>query len=120
MNQLIYKLSSETIKNQLRASLEEVKREKKDLYNTNNYLITLRQLLNMARSYVDKWLDTQALTKRSSRNNEETNININRTQASGPEHNNGQKPNQYRNKDNYRNNDYKNKNSYRNRDNSRK
>ena len=48
----------------------------------------------MARSYVDKWLNTQALTKRSIRNNEETNININKTQASGPEHNNGQKLNQ--------------------------
>ena len=74
----------------------------------------------MARSYVDEWPNIQALTKHSSRNNEETNTNINRTQASGPEHNNGQKPNQYRNKDNSRNYDYTNKNSYRNRDNSRR
>ena len=102
VKQLIHKLSSETIKIQLRASLEDVKKEKKDLYNTDNYLITLRQLLNMARSYVDEWLDTQALSKRSSRHHEETNININRTQASGPERNNGQKRNHYRNKDNYR------------------
>ena len=79
VKQLIHKLSSETIKNQLRASLEDVKKEKKDLFNTDNYLITLRQLLNMARSYVDEWLDTQALSKRSSRNQEGTNININRT-----------------------------------------
>ena len=56
VKQLIHKLSSETIKKQLRASLEDVKKEKKDLYNTDNYLITLRQLLNMARSYVDEWL----------------------------------------------------------------
>ena len=54
VKQLIHKLSSETIKNQLSASLEEVKREKKDLYNTNNYLITLRQLLNITRSCVDE------------------------------------------------------------------
>ena len=51
---LLHKLSSETIKNQLRASLEDVKKEKKDLYNTDNYLITLRKLLNIARSYVDE------------------------------------------------------------------
>ena len=58
VKQLLHKLSSETIKNQLRASLETVKKEKNDLYNTNNYLVTLRQLLNMARSYVDEELDT--------------------------------------------------------------
>ena len=56
----------------------------------------------MTRSHVDEWLETQALTKHSSRHNEETNININRTQASGPERNNGQKLNHCINKDNYR------------------
>ena len=65
---LLHKLSSETIKNQLRASLEDVKKENKDLYNTDNYLATLRQLLNMARSYVNEWLDTQALDKCNYRN----------------------------------------------------
>ena len=35
VKQLIHKLSSETIKNQLRATLEEVKIEERDLYNTN-------------------------------------------------------------------------------------
>ena len=40
VKQLIHKLSSETIKNQLRASLEDVKKEKKDHFNTDNYLIT--------------------------------------------------------------------------------
>ena len=63
VKQLIHKLSSETIKNQLRACLEDVKKEKKDLFNTDNYLITLRQLLNMVRSYIDKWPNTQALIK---------------------------------------------------------
>ena len=73
-------------------------KEKKDLYNTDNYLITLRQLLNMARSYVDEWLDTQALSKSNSRHHKDTNMNINRTQASDPDCNNSQKLNHYRNK----------------------
>ena len=76
----------------------------------------------MARSYVDEWLDTQALSKCSTRHHEETNITIKRRQASGLDQNNGQKPNQCRNKDNYRNNNnnYKNKDNYRNRDSYRK
>ena len=60
VKQLIYKLSSETIKDRLRSGLEDVKTKKKDLYNTNKYLITLRQLLNIARSHVDEELDTRA------------------------------------------------------------
>ena len=63
VKQLLHKLSSETIKHQLISSLEDVKKEKNDLYNTNNYLVPLRQLINMARSYVDEELDTQALDK---------------------------------------------------------
>ena len=61
VKQLLHKLSSETIKKQLRYSLEDVKKEKNDLYNTNNYLVTLSQLLNIVRSYVDEELDTRAL-----------------------------------------------------------
>ena len=57
----------------------------------------------MARSYVDEWLDTQALDKRNYRIQNRNNININRTQVSGPNYNknNGYKPN-YNKKDNYR------------------
>ena len=84
VKQLLHKLSSETIKNQLRASLESVKKEKNDLYNTHNYLLTLRQLLNIARSYVDEELDTQALDKCNYRNQDKNNINIKRTQDSSP------------------------------------
>ena len=104
VKQLLHKLSSETIKKQLRSNLEDVKKEKNDLYNTNNYLVTLRQLPNMARSYVDEELDTQALDKRNYKNQDKNNININRTQASSQKHykNNGYKPNYNKNKESYR------------------
>ena len=61
VKQLIHKLSSDTIKDQLRNGLEDVKLKDRDCYNTNNYLLTLRQLLNIARSHVDEELDTRAL-----------------------------------------------------------
>ena len=41
VKQLIHKLSSETVKDRLRSNLEDVKTKKNDLYNANNYLITL-------------------------------------------------------------------------------
>ena len=61
----------------------------------------------MARSYVDEWLDTQALDKRNYGNQNRNNINVNRTQVSGPKYNknNGYKPNYNKNKDNYRKRD---------------
>ena len=61
VKQLIHKLSSDTIKDRLRNGLEDVKTKDRDLYNTKNYLLTLRQLLNMARSHIDEELDTRAL-----------------------------------------------------------
>ena len=50
---LIHKLSSNTVKDRLKSGLEGVKRKDNDRYNTNKYLLTLRQLLNIARSHVD-------------------------------------------------------------------
>ena len=50
VKQLIHKLSSATIKDRLRSGLEDVKTQDNDIYNTNNYLLTLRQLLNVART----------------------------------------------------------------------
>ena len=50
VKQLIHKLSSDTIKDRLRAGLEDVKTNYRDHYNTNNYLLTLRQLLNITGS----------------------------------------------------------------------
>ena len=49
VKQLIHKLSYDTIKDRLRSGLEDVKIQDGDRYNTNNCLLTLRQLLNIAR-----------------------------------------------------------------------
>ena len=59
IKQLIHKLSSYTIKYRLRNGLEDVKQKDGDRYNTNNYLLTLRQVLNITRSHVDEELDTR-------------------------------------------------------------
>merc|ERR1711895_374635 len=64
---LIHKLSSNTIKDRLKDGLEDVKWRDKDRYNTNNYLLTLRQLLNIARSHADEELDTRALNNFTNR-----------------------------------------------------
>ena len=58
-----------------------------DCYNTNNYLLTLRQLLNIARSHIDDELDTRALdnfTNRRSGDHEDQaqEVKINGTQFS--------------------------------------
>ena len=64
IKQLIHKLSSDTLKDQLRSGLEDVKTKDKDLYNTNNYLLTLKQLLNIARTQVDKELDNSQANRK--------------------------------------------------------
>ena len=104
VKQLIHKLSSETVKDRLRSNLEDVKTKKNDLYNTNNYLITLRQLLNIARSYVDEELDTRALDNSSYKKPGKNEVNINRTQVSSPTCNSdsGYKSNYNKNKTNYK------------------
>ena len=61
VKQLIYKLSSATIRDHLRCGLDEVKANNDDIYNTNNYFQTLRDLLNIARIQVDEELDTITL-----------------------------------------------------------
>ena len=61
VKQLLYKLSSATIRDHLRHGLDEVKAKDDDIYNTNNYFQTLRQLLNIARIQVDEELDTITL-----------------------------------------------------------
>ena len=63
VKQLLYKLSSATIRDRLRYGLDEVKAKDDDIYNTNNYFQTLRQLLNIARIQVDEELDTITLNK---------------------------------------------------------
>ena len=50
VEQLIHKLLDATIKHCLRNGLEDVKTLENDVYNTNNYLLILRQLLNVAKT----------------------------------------------------------------------
>ena len=87
---LIHKLSSNTIKDRLKSGLEGVKRRDNDRYNTNNYLLTLRQLLNIARSHVDEELDTRVLDSFTNRRSDEEDdqaqeVQVNRTQFSNPQ-----------------------------------
>ena len=89
VKQLIHKLSSDTIKDRLSNGLEDVKLKDGDCYNTNNYLLTLRQLLNIARSHVDEELDTRALDNFSNRKTgshgyQIQEVQINRNQFSNP------------------------------------
>ena len=58
IKQLLYKLSSATIRDRLRYGLDEVKAKDDDIYNTNNYFQMLTELLNIARIQVGEELDT--------------------------------------------------------------
>ena len=87
---LIHKLSSNTIKDRLKSGLEGVKRRDNFRYNTNNYLLTLRQPLNIARSHVEEELDTRALDSFTNRRSDDKDdqaqeLQINRTQFSSPQ-----------------------------------
>ena len=88
---------------------KSIERKDKDCYNTNNYLLTLRQLLNIARSHVDEELDTRALDNFSNRRTGNhrywtQEVQINRTQFSSPPRRGGRgKTNSYNEgKGNYR------------------
>ena len=58
---LLYKLSSATIRDRLKHGLDEVRAKDDDIYNTNNYFQTLKQLLNITRIQVDEELATITL-----------------------------------------------------------
>ena len=66
VKQLLYKLSSMTICEKLRHVLDTVKAKYKDIYNTQNYVQTFRELLNIARIKIDEELDTITLNNFSS------------------------------------------------------
>ena len=66
VKQLIYKLSSVTIWDKLRNGLDKVKHKYRDIYNQQNYIQTLRELLNIARIKIDEELDTITLNNLSS------------------------------------------------------
>ena len=106
VKQLLYKLSSATIRDRLRYGLDEVKANDDDNYNINNYLQTLRDLLNIARIQVDEELDTITLNNFSQgRPNPDEggefqqgterrpNAQVNRMQVGGQTQNRGQRSN---------------------------
>ena len=106
VKQLIYKLSSATIRDRLRYGLDEVKANDDDIYNTNNYFQTLRDLLNIARIQVDEELDTITLKNfsKGQTNPDEggefqqgtkrrPNAQVNRTEVGGQTQNRGQRNN---------------------------
>merc|ERR1711867_163149 len=66
VKQLLYKLSSMTIRDKLCHGLDKVKAHYKDIYNTQNYVQTFRELLNISRIKIDKELDTITLNNFSS------------------------------------------------------
>ena len=61
VKQLLYKLSSATIRDKLWNGLDKVKKKYKDIYNQQNYIQTLSDLLNIARIKIDEELDTITL-----------------------------------------------------------
>ena len=61
VKQLLNKLSSETIRDKLQNRLEKVKKKYKDMYNQQNYIQTLSDILNIARLKIDEELDTITL-----------------------------------------------------------
>ena len=66
VKQLLYKLSSLTIRDKLRHGLDKVKAKYKDIYNTQNYIQTFRELLNIDRITIDEDLYTITLNNFSS------------------------------------------------------
>ena len=66
VKQLLYKISSAKMWDRLRCGLDTVKAKKKDIYNTNNHIITFRDLLKIVRIQIDEELDTITLNKFSS------------------------------------------------------
>ena len=66
VNQLLYMLSYVTIQDKLQNGLDKVKHKYRDIYNQQNYIQTLRELLNIARIKIDEELDTITLNNFSS------------------------------------------------------
>ena len=66
VKQILYKLSSVTIRDKLWNGLDKVKAKYRDIYNTQNYVQTFRELLNIARIKIDEELDTITLNNFSS------------------------------------------------------
>ena len=63
--QLLYKLSSPTHRDKLCTGLDTVKAKHQDLHNTQNYIKTFKELLNVARIKIDEEIDTIKLNQYS-------------------------------------------------------
>ena len=61
VKQLLYKLLYVKIRDKLQHGLDKVKAKYRDIYNTQNYVQTFRELLNIARIKIDEELDTITL-----------------------------------------------------------
>ena len=56
VKQLLHKLSSEALRDKLWTGLEKVKKKYNDMYNQQNYIKTLTDLLNITRINIDEEL----------------------------------------------------------------
>ena len=63
--QLLYKLSSSTIQDRLCNGLDNVKAKYNDIHHTQNYVQTLKELLNITRVKIDEERDTITLNRLS-------------------------------------------------------
>ena len=61
VKQLLHKLSSETLQDNLQTRLEKVKKKHNDMYNQQNYIQTLTELLEFTRLKIDEEVDTITL-----------------------------------------------------------
>ena len=78
IRQLIHKLSSGTLKEQLMNKLEDTKLADQDYHETNNYLKTLCYLLNIALAQVNEELDTNPSNTAYSRKSDRQEVHIDR------------------------------------------
>ena len=63
VKQLLYKLSSPTILDKLCNGLDTIKAKYNDIHHTQNYVQTLKELLNITRVKIDEELDTITLNR---------------------------------------------------------
>ena len=61
--QLLYKLSSPTIRDRLCNGLDTVKAKYNDIHHTQNYVQTFKELLNITRVKIDEELNTITLNR---------------------------------------------------------
>ena len=65
--QLASKLSDNTLKRQYINELTQLRDESSDIHATNNYLVTIQQIINKARIAIDNNLDIEAINRANSK-----------------------------------------------------